>query len=94
MPFITAEFCGKLEDRTLVKISKMINEDWERIGLLLEVKRSILKRINSNYIKVEDKALHMLFKWKDVNSQVCCCQLLSALTEQDVSEAVEYLKGG
>ena len=70
----------------------MINEDWERIGLMLEVKRSILKCIDSNYKRVEDKALHMLFKWKDGNSQACCCHLLSALTEQDIPEAVEYLK--
>ena len=71
----------------------MINEDWERIGLLLEVELYTLKCIDLNYKKVEDKALHVLVKWKYGNSQACCCHLLSALTEQDIPEAVGYLKG-
>ena len=71
----------------------MINKDWEHIGLLLEVELSTLECIDSNFDRVEVKALHMLLKWKYSNSQACCCHLLSALTEQDIPEAVGYLKG-
>ena len=52
----------------------------------------MLDCIDSNYARVEDKALHMLIKWKSSNSHACWCHLLFALREQDLPEAVEYFK--
>ena len=90
---IIAEFCGNPEDRTFPTISKWIYADWKHIGLLLEVKQFTLDCIDLNYQRVEDKALHMLIKWKSSNPHACYCHLLSALREQDLPKAVEDFKG-
>ena len=71
----------------------MINADWKQIGLLLDIKQSPLDRIDLNHARVEDKALHMLFKWKNSKPDACYCDLHSALCEQDLPKAAEDLKG-
>ena len=87
-----AEICAIPEDKILSKISKLINGDWKHIGLQLEVKTCILECIDLNSKRVEDKALEILLKWKYGNSHPCYCDLLSALREQDLHEAVKHLK--
>ena len=62
------------------------------VGLELKVKRSKLDCIDANHIKVERKALQMLFEWKDQNLSPCYCELLAALTEKDLHQVVKCLK--
>ena len=92
MFLIAAKVCANPEDWVLPKISKFINADWKHVGLRLKVKPHILECISLNKERVEDKALEMLLKWKNGKSQACCCELLTALSDLDLHEAVTSLK--
>ena len=62
------------------------------VGLVLKVKQHKLDCIDADYRYVERKAFHMLLKWKDTNPHPCYCELLTALREQDLHEAVKRLE--
>ena len=92
-PFlIAAKVCAIPKDEVLPKISKLINVDWKHVGLQLGVKAHILDCISLDYNRTDDKALEMLLRWKHGKSQPCYCELLIALNELDLHEAIKKVE--
>ena len=79
------------EDKSLFKISELINIEWKNVGSALQLDWYKLDCIDSDYKKVDEKALQMLFKWKQRTKRPCYCELLSALREYKLFGAVECL---
>ena len=89
--FNTVATCTSPKDRPLFKISKLINTEWKNVGSALQLNWNELSCIDSNHEKVEEKALQMLFKWREGTAHPCYCKLLSALRECKLFAAVKCL---
>ena len=79
------------EDKSLFKISELINIEWKNVGSALQLEWYKLNCIDSDNKKVEEKALQMLFKWREGTAHPCYCKLLSALRECKLFVAVKCL---
>ena len=89
--FNAAATCIIPEDIALSKISRLINTEWMNVGASLKIKWAELECIEADCKEVQRKALRMLHKWKKGTVNPCYCQLLSALREYNLLEAVECL---
>ena len=71
---------------------KDVVEEWERLGVALQIPYEILREINTDISLVATKKEEMIMKWMDLPGPACWWLLIKALKEIDQNVAAAAIK--
>ena len=78
--------------RKVLSCIKDVVEEWERLGVALQMPYEILREINTDISLVVTKKEEMIMKWMDSPGPACWWLLVKALKEIDQNVAAEAIQ--
>ena len=71
---------------------KDVVEEWEQLGLALQLPYEVLREINANRVQIATKKEEMVVKWIESSSPACWWLLVKALEEIGLNVAAANIR--
>ena len=75
----------------VLSYTKEVIQEWERLGLALQVPYEILRKIDADNAQIASKKEEMIVKWMESPGPVCWWLLVKALKEIEQNVAADNI---
>ena len=89
---LIGDYCFKPDYKVLRCIRREFDDDWKYVGYVLDLEHSLIRTIQLNEKRVEDRAFEMLCNWLQRDKHPCYCKLIAAMEKESLNNGVACLQ--